>query len=150
MNSPEYVVLHTTDSKGGTAALIDADHRRHRAFSMIGYHWVVLNGRPGWSGGRFDAEHDGQVEAGRPEELIGAHAPGMNGRSVGVALVAHRDQPVTEAQLAAALQLVREICRRYAIPPERVLGHRDVPGCPPEKAHCPLLDVDRFRALLRG
>lgn len=150
MNRPEYVVIHTTDSRGGTRDLIDSDHRHQRGFACIGYHWVVRNGRSAWGGGRYVADLDGYVEPGRPEELVGAHAPGMNGRSVGVALVACRDTPATPAQLAAAVRLVLEVMRRYGIPPERVIGHREVEGCPPEKRHCPLLDMDAFRALLRG
>jgi len=150
MNRPTHIVIHTTDSRGGDAGLIDFDHVHHRGFSMIGYHWVVLNGRQQWSGQIYDDELDGAVQSGRPEEVIGAHAPGMNARSIGVALVAHREQPVTELQLAAAARLVREVMQRYGISAERVIGHREVPGCPPEKLHCPLLDMDRFRALLRG
>lgn len=150
MNKPTHVVIHTTDSRGGTRELIDSDHRHQRGFSMIGYHWLIRNGRSEWGGGRYLADLDGYIEAGRPEELIGAHAVGMNDRSIGVALVASRDTPVTEKQLAAALKLVREVMRRYGIPVEHVIGHREVPGAPPEKSHCPLLDMDNLRALLRG
>ena len=144
------IVMHTTDSRGGTAALIDSDHRHTRGFSMIGYHWVVRNGRSAWGGGLYVEDLDGYIEPGRPEELIGAHAPGANDHSIGVALVASRDMPVTERQMAAAVGLVREIQRRYGIPAERVIGHREVPGTKAEKQHCPLLDMEKFRALVRG
>ena len=150
MNRPTLIVLHTTDSRGGTAALIDSDHRHSRGFSMIGYHWVIRNGRSAWGGGAYREDLDGHIEPGRPEEVIGAHAPGANDHSIGVALVASRDALPTERQIAAAVGLVREIQRRYGIPAERVIGHREVPGVGPEKAHCPLLDMDAFRALVRG
>lgn len=150
MNRPTHVIVHTTDSRGGTAELIDKDHRHARGFSMIGYHWVVRNGRSAWGGGLYVEELDGYIESGRPEEVIGAHAPGANDHSIGVALVGSRDMPPTERQMAAAVGLVREVMRRYGIPPERVLGHREVPGCPDAKRHCPLLDMTQFRASLRG
>lgn len=157
MNRPAFIIIHTTDSRGATMREIDEDHRKHRKFSMIGYHALVLNGRRYWHGGMYRAEEDGVIKRGRSEEMIGAHCLGMNARSLSLAFVGGRVKrdgveeiaPVTERQAEAGLRLVREWMARYSIPVERVLGHREVEGTGPDKAHCPTLDMDAFRALLR-
>ncbi len=146
VNRPEYIVLHRTASAGGTARLIDADHRRTRGFAMIGYHWLVLNGHPSWSGGTYDPALDGLVEQGRPEEMIGAHAIGFNGRSVGIALVGMGPR-FTDRQWLALRELVDAVRARYRIPRDRVLGHDETPECEEGKV-CPNFDVAVFRASL--
>ena len=85
------VVLHCSASKFGNAALIDSWHRA-KGWSMIGYHYVVLNG---WiSSIKYHNYFDGSVETGRPidddsdfeSNEIGAHTLGHN-NSVGVCLI---------------------------------------------------------------
>lgn len=146
MNRPTHIIIHRTASKGGAALLIDEDHRHHRGFAMIGYHWLIGNGRPTWGGGEYDPALDGLVEQGRTEEMIGAHCVGYNGRSIGIALVG--DGPkFTDRQWLALHELVRDVRRRYGIARERVLGHDETPDCAPEKV-CPNFDMAAFRASL--
>lgn len=89
----------------------------------IGYHFVV--------------DVDGTIEGGRSLKEVGAHVQGYNSASVGVCLVggAERDARYTAPQWEAAAALVRELCKRLAVPqtfplyPRRgggVCGHRDL------------------------
>ena len=65
--------------------------------------------------------HDGSVHAGRPVEEVGAHCPGHNAQSIGIAYVGgldadgHAADTRTEAQRLALLQLVRDLIEEYPI-----------------------------------
>lgn len=103
-------------------------HTRDNGWKDIGYHWVI--------------RRDGTVEAGRAEDVVGAHASGHNHDSIGICLVggmrADRkgvDFNFTAAQVLSLLKLVDEIEERYG--PLVKVGHRDVA---PAK-ECPGLDV---------
>jgi N-acetylmuramoyl-L-alanine amidase len=122
-----------------SAALIDKLHR-DRGFDEIGYNYVV----------RFD----GAVEKGRAEDLRGAHAKAWdhrgisyNASSIGVCFAGNCDvQRWTLPQQAAGYRLLRELMRRYGVPPERVIGHNETgfdTACPGK-----LVDMDKVRARL--
>lgn len=87
-----------------------------RGFDTIGYHYVI--------------RRNGEVEAGRPENAIGAHVRGHNTRSIGVCLVGGvdaRNKPANNfnpAQFATLRQVLDQLQRRY--PEARILGHRDL------------------------
>jgi len=57
------VIIHCSDSKFGNACLIDSWHRQ-RGFSMIGYHYVILNGQ--LSPAKYHRFFNGVIETGRP------------------------------------------------------------------------------------
>ena len=73
----EKVIVHCSDTPDDSPAAFDVhDIRRwhkRRGWSDCGYHWVVTRA--------------GEVQAGRPEKLIGAHCRGQNYSSIGVCLV---------------------------------------------------------------
>ena len=83
---------------------------------------------------------DGQIEAGRPEYVIGAHCQNHNAHSIGVCYEGGLDirgQPAdtrTEAQKAAMRRLLEDLHRRY--PKALIVGHHDLN---PHKA-CPCID----------
>lgn len=91
-----------------------------RGFSSIGYHFVI--------------RRNGDLEAGRPLEEIGAHVEGFNSRSVGVCMVGGLDdagQPFanepdqfTAAQWQTARTVIAFLRKLY--PLARVCGHRDL------------------------
>ena len=91
-----------------------------------GYHYVV--------------RRNGQVEAGRPEWMVGAHCQNHNSHSIGVCYEGGLDirgQPAdtrTEAQRTALRTLLEELHRRY--PRALIVGHHDLN---PRKA-CPCID----------
>ena len=109
-----------------SAAQIDTWHRQ-RGFKLgIGYHYVV--------------RRDGEIEAGRPEWLVGAHCKNHNAHSIGVCYEGGLDirgQPAdtrTEAQKASLHTLLEELHRRY--PRAVIIGHHDLN---PMKA-CPCIE----------
>ncbi|HHX39229.1 MAG TPA: N-acetylmuramoyl-L-alanine amidase [Armatimonadetes bacterium] len=153
---PESIIIHHSASPPRVhgrpidAAAIDAMHAR-RGFGIvhegkvfhIGYHYVVLP--------------DGTVQAGRPEECVGAHARPMNEHSLGICLVGNfhsADNPSgaqgpvrpTPAQIEALVELCARLCRTYRIPIEHVCRHRDVgqTACPGDR-----FPFEAFRSRLR-
>lgn len=113
-----YLVVHTAaDARENgtydtTAADIERWHRA-RGWSGIGYHKVV--------------RRNGRIEDGRAETVIGAHTLGLNGQSLGICLSGHGDlQPMTQAQEQALIGLLVQLAQKYQVPPERIIGHREV------------------------
>lgn len=117
-NEPEYIIWHTAAHGSGgvdydtSADQIDRWHK-DRGWAGIGYHFVIRKG--------------GQVEAGRPPEEPGAHALGLNRRSLGLCFSGHGDiAPHTVPQRETGLALTRQLMERYQIPAARVLGHGEI------------------------
>lgn len=122
------IIIHcsaTPEGKDFTVADIDRWHRQ-RNFSEIGYHLVIYR--------------DGSVHTGRDISKSGAHAVGYNANSIGICYIggcaADGKTPKdtrTPQQKTALLKLVKELCKTYHIPANRVLGHRETganKGCP--------------------
>ncbi|PRP96572.1 N-acetylmuramoyl-L-alanine amidase [Enhygromyxa salina] len=111
----EYIIWHTAAHPGNldtSAAQIDGWHK-HNGWSGIGYHYVVRQG--------------GAVESGRAAGEVGAHAKGLNGKSIGICFSGDGDEEdFTVAQREAGLELTRRLMDEYEIPAEKVLGHREI------------------------
>jgi hypothetical protein len=135
--------LHLHTARGNSvdisASEIDALHKA-RGWDGIGYNYVV--------------RLDGTVEKGRAEDKRGAHARqwdargvSYNASSIGICFAGNCDAARwTEAQQQAGYRLVLELMRRYHVPPQRVIGHRECGN----DTHCPglLIDMDQVRAKL--
>ncbi|MBI1980341.1 MAG: thiamine phosphate synthase [Methylocystis sp.] len=116
------LVLHYTGMQTGESALALLCSPR----SAVSAHYVV--------------EEDGRVLQLVPESRRAWHAgksfwageTDMNSASIGIEIVhpGYLDpRPYPAAQIEATAALARDICRRHAIPPERVLAHSDIaPG----------------------
>ena len=166
-NTVYYIVIHHAASgapdfaleNGGSSAIRDAKGRtkimtprgssldiseqeidvmhRARGFDEIGYNYVV----------RFD----GTVEKGRAEDHRGAHARqwddrgvSYNASSIGICFAGNCDAARwTAQQQASGYRLILELMRRYHVPPERVIGHRECGN----DTHCPgmLIDMEKVR-----
>lgn len=133
MNIPTHIVLHTLAYAG------EADIEKVRAWHKqqgwhdIGYHYLV--------------RRSGEVQTGRAEDVIGAHAIGYNRRSIGIACEGHGDEEMwTFPQILSLFRLIDDLSRRYKIPPHNVLGHRETGA----KKTCPgtKIDMDALRGLL--
>jgi N-acetyl-anhydromuramyl-L-alanine amidase AmpD len=113
-----------------SAAQIDTWHRQRGFHLGIGYHYVV--------------RRNGEIEAGRPEYMVGAHCLNHNSHSIGVCYEGGYDargQPAdtrTEAQKASLRRLLETLHKDY--PEALIVGHHDLD---PKKA-CPCIaDVVR-------
>ena len=118
LKTVQYIFVHTAADprQSGKADTTIADITRWhvaRGWTTIGYHYVV--------------RRDGAVETGRPVTQQGAHVRGLNHCSIGICLSGNHDlAPMTAKQRAALLQLLETLCRRYKLPPNAVLGHKEV------------------------
>ena len=117
---PDLLILHYTGMESAQAAI--ARLRDPRA--EVSAHYVVFE--------------DGRVAQMVPETRRAWHAGAacwkgerdVNSRSLGIEIV-HPGHvgglpPYPDAQVAAVIALARDLCARWTIPPERVLGHSDV------------------------
>ncbi|MCL4233984.1 MAG: N-acetylmuramoyl-L-alanine amidase [Deltaproteobacteria bacterium] len=137
----EYIVIHTAaaDRRGVTVDDIRSWHRAN-GWSDIGYHFVVCD--------------DGKWEHGRPEDQVGAHAKGLNDRSIGICVTGHGDlRDFNASQYRTLLQMVPQILHEYALDAERVIGHREIrerAGAPDPHKTCPgkMVDMDRLRGAI--
>lgn len=106
-------------------------HKHDNGWLDIGYHFVI--------------RRNGVIENGRPVDVVGAHAYGYNGDSVGVCLVGGLDSSgkpdanFTAEQYEALKTLLRTLKASY--PEASIKGHREVS----DKA-CPSFDATAFVA----
>ena len=124
------IVIHCSavrPDQMSSAAQIDTWHRQRGFHLGIGYHYVI--------------RRNGEIEAGRPEYLVGAHCKNHNAHSIGVCYeggLDARGQPAdtrTEAQKKTLVSLLRALKVDY--PDALIVGHHDLN---PLKA-CPCFDA---------
>ena len=127
------IVIHCSavrPDQTSSAAQIDTWHRQRGFHLGIGYHYVV--------------RRNGEIEAGRPEYMVGAHCLNHNSHSIGVCYEGGYDargQPAdtrteaqrTEAQKASLRRLLETLHKDY--PEALIVGHHDLD---PKKA-CPCI-----------
>lgn len=126
----DYLVVHcsaTPPRLNWSASDIDRVHRE-QGWEAIGYHYVI--------------RRDGTVEKGRPDTAQGAHARGVNARSLGICMIGGVDDKMrpednfTAEQYTALRTLLGQLKAKY--PAAEIIGHRDVPGT---RKACPSFDV---------
>ncbi len=109
----ELIVVHHAAMPLTTTREDIQDLHLTNGWAGIGYHKLVFG--------------DGKIAEGRPENVVGAHALGVNQRSLGIVLVGDfsKERP-PEAQLQGAADLTRELMKKYHLPLESVKPHRAV------------------------
>ena len=116
---PDLVVIHYT----GMPSCGEARARLCDPAAEVSAHYLVSEA--------------GMVEALVPEAARAWHAGAggwgrvgdVNSRSIGIELANPGDAPFPAPQMAALEMLLRGVMARWAIPPERVIGHSDMaPG----------------------
>ncbi len=130
----KYIVIHHSATRNGNVSSFRDYHMNKLGFADVAYHYVICNGQGG---------SDGEIQEGRPELMTGAHASVRNADSIGICLVGNFTQSqATKAQKLALYGLLKGIMRRYSIPPENILAHKEVSAtnCPGD------LDVAAIRA----
>ena len=131
MRTITLIIVHCTANRAGSALRMADIDRYHRSLGWLGcgYHYLITT--------------DGIIEAGRPEEMVGAHCKNHNRHSIGVAyvggLATDGKTPCdtrTNAQKSALRSLLDDLHKRY--PKALIVGHCDLD---PMKPHCPGFDV---------
>ncbi|WP_144079668.1 N-acetylmuramoyl-L-alanine amidase [Rubellimicrobium thermophilum] len=113
---PDLVVIHYTAMESAALSLA----RLCDPAAQVSAHWLI--------------DTDGTVTALVPEERRAWHAGSgrwgevtdVNSRSIGIELQNRGDHPFAAAQMTALERLLEGILDRWAIPPERVIGHSDM------------------------
>ena len=100
-------------------------------------------------------EPDGLIYRCLPLDVRSWHAGPWNDRAVGVCMASGGIVPIPRIQLAAAVELCARIAVELSLPPERVLGHRELEGSGYiveggeviRRKECPgaAVDLDAFR-----
>jgi hypothetical protein len=144
------VIVHCSDSSWGNASVITKWHTlpppNGRGWDMIGYHYVILNGR--LSPYKVHSRYDGHIETARPldddKDLEldekGAHAFGYN-MAVGICLIG-LSGTFTDAQIKSLGYLVRVLRKQFG--EIEVLQHSDVDK---NKPFCAGLSKGQMHAL---
>lgn len=142
MTRIDYLAVHCSATPADRDIDVNDIRRWHRerGWRDIGYHYVITR--------------DGEVQKGRPDDMVGAHEPKINRSSIAVCLVGGSppigsaeyrrgagEDNFTPAQRAALADLLERL--HTAHPNATVLGHRDVPGV---RKACPSFDVKQWWA----
>ena len=116
MRTVSLIIVHCSANKAGSALRAEDIDRYHRSlgWKCCGYHYVIPT--------------DGTIEAGRPEELVGAHCKHHNSHSIGICYIGGLDDggttpkdTRTEAQKATLRKLIEQLNQRY--PKALILGN---------------------------
>ncbi|MBN2586441.1 MAG: N-acetylmuramoyl-L-alanine amidase [Candidatus Fermentibacteraceae bacterium] len=135
------IIIHHSATETGCARVFRALHRGVNGWVDIGYHFVIGNGT---------LSADGEIEPGRPEWAVGAHARRNNDDSLGVCLVGDMNHhPPTEAQLFSLAGLLEKLMAKYGLSAKDLALHGDLPHC---STLCPgrYLTLEKVRKLLDG
>ncbi len=135
------IVIHHSATETGCARVFRALHRAVNGWADIGYHFVIGNGT---------LSANGEIEPGRPEWAVGAHARRNNEDSLGICLVGDMNlHPPTEAQLHSLAGLLEKLIAKYGLSVEDLALHGELPHC---STRCPgeYLTLDLVRGLLNG
>ncbi len=113
----KYLVIHTSATGGHpskvTAEAIKRYHVNVRGWRDVGYHYLI--------------DYEGVVTKGRPDMVNGAHARGINAKSLGICVLGHGDKyDFSEAQYEALYTLLRKLQKKYNVPTKNVIGHREL------------------------
>lgn len=102
---------------------------KNQGWTEIGYHYVV--------------RRNGEIEKGRSDENVGAHAKGANSDSIGIVWVGQ--DAIAPEQEKSLISLIHFLMGKYSVKIENVLGHREAVKT---SKTCPNLNMDRLRAEL--
>ena len=138
-----YIVVHHGATDSGDANEYHFFHLEERGWrNGLGYDFVIGNGT---------GSPDGGITVGHrwARQIKGAHCTqnNMNRIGIGICLVGNFEKTrPTGKQMRSLTELVRYFRKRYGIPRENVLGHREAGAstdCPGKN-----LDMDKFRKSL--
>lgn len=125
------IIIHSTATPKGmnaTAKDIDKWHKQ-RGFDCIGYHFVILR--------------NGEIQAGRHVEQVGAHCKGHNSNSIGIAYVGglneHKQSADTRTELQknALISLIK-LLKKQIPTITKISGHKQY-----SNTACPSFDAGK-------
>ena len=134
MRRIDLIVIHCTASRPDqhlTLGMLDHMHQA-RGWKCCGYHYYITR--------------DGQLNFGRPEEMVGAHARHYNAHSIGICYEGGLDEKGHPADTRTAAQKLTLqmllISLKADYPDAEIVGHCELEGV--HKA-CPCFPVSVYR-----
>lgn len=126
MKTIEGIVLHHSGVKVLQSVEIIHNYHKNKGWAGIGYHFYVRK--------------DGSVYRGRPENMAGAHCPGVNSISLGICAESDFEQEImNDVQKNAIVELIKNIKSRYNI--QWIKGHREILSTDCPGANYPLQEI---------
>ena len=111
MKKVEGIALHHSGVSVLQSVEVIHNYHKSKGWAGIGYHYYVRK--------------DGSVYRGRPENMAGAHCPGVNSTSIGICAEGNfSEETMSDVQKQAIIKLVKYIKSRYDI--KWVKGHREI------------------------
>jgi hypothetical protein len=131
-HKPSKIIIHCSATKNGEdigAAEIRKWHLA-RGFKDIGYHIII--------------RVTGEVELGRPLNVVGAHCEGANEGSIGICLIG-TDQ-YTQKQFDVLRYQIDSLRQIYGIKVWEIYAHRQFPSAIKQGKTCPGISINRLLA----
>ena len=126
MKTIEGIVLHHSGVKVLQSVETIHNYHKNKGWAGIGYHFYV--------------KKDGSVYRGRPENMAGAHCPGVNSISLGICAEGDFEQEImNDVQKNAIVELIKDIKSRYNI--KWIKGHREIISTDCPGANYPLQEI---------
>jgi N-acetylmuramoyl-L-alanine amidase len=135
MRNINSIIIHCAATKPTQDIGVAEIRKWHKlkGWKDIGYHYVI--------------RRNGDLEDGRPNQQIGAHAKGFNKESIGICLVGGLDEDgkpdanFTDAQMNTLKNTTKFLMNQYNLSIADIFGHRDLPGV---KKDCPCFNARHF------
>jgi N-acetylmuramoyl-L-alanine amidase len=130
--TPQKIIVHCAATPNGKFVGIDkiTEWHKERGWRTCGYHICV--------------EPDGEVERGRPLNVVGAHCEGENYDSIGICLIGN--DKFTQKQFDALRYQLDSIRVVYPIPPWAIYGHYQFPSAVKQGKLCPNIPINNLLA----
>ena len=110
---PRYIVIHHSATEAAITFDMIRQNHLERGWDDIGYHYVI--------------DQEGSIFTGRAEDVIGAHALGLNKESLGICCIGNfEEETPQDKQLNVLIKIVQQLAEKYQISREKIIGHRDV------------------------
>jgi N-acetylmuramoyl-L-alanine amidase len=125
---PKMITLHCADSPNGKTYEVERMRKDHllRGFKDIAYHKII--------------QPDGQVDDGRPLNIVGSHVAGHNTGNIGICLVG--DTKFTQAQWDALRRTLDGIFLTYNIPKTELHCHYQFDTAIKQGKTCPNIPIN--------
>lgn len=126
MKEVEGIVLHNSGVSVLQSIEVIHNYHKNKGWAGIGYQYYVRK--------------DGSVYRGRPENMAGAHCPGVNSTSIGICAEGNFNEEImSEVQKQSIIELVKDIKSRYNI--KWIKGHREILATSCPGANFPLEEI---------
>lgn len=126
MKTIDGIVLHHSGVNVLQSVETIHNYHKNKGWAGIGYHFYVRK--------------DGSVYRGRPENMAGAHCPGVNSISLGICAEGDFEQEImNDVQKNAIVELIKYIKLRYNI--KWIKGHREILSTDCPGANYPLQEI---------